>query len=210
MEELKCTIDKVNRPGGFIITERAILYCALQKGARLLDIGCGSGATVNYLQEKYGFEAFGIDIDLQNQQTNLIKATAKQIPFTDTSMDGVIMECSLSLMQDQNAVLHECLRVLKPNGRLIISDMYARGESAKFDGCLGNLDSKEILISLVENNGFKVELFEDYTHHLQTMWGQMIMDKGAQAFYCNLGVSPDEMKRIKCGYCLIIATKISV
>ncbi len=207
MEELKCTNDKVSRPGGFIITERAISYCAFQKSAKLLDIGCGSGTTVNYLQQKYGFEAFGIDVDLQNGQANLIKATAEQIPFPNSSKDGVIMECSLSLMKNQPVVLQECLRVLKPNGKLIISDMYARGESARLGGCLGNLDTKECLTSIVESNGFNVEIFEDYTHHLQTMWGQMIMDKGVQEFYCSLGVSPEEMKRIKCGYFLIVAIK---
>lgn len=207
MEELKCTTEKVNRPGGFSITARAIEFCAFQMGAKLLDIGCGSGATVNYLQEKFNLEAFGIDIDLQNHQNNLVKAAAEQIPFPNLSMDGIIMECSLSLMKTQSAVLQECFRVLKPNSTLIISDMYARGEPARLDGCLGKLDKKEYLVTLVESNGFKVELFEDYTHHLKTMWGQMIMDKGVHEFYCSLGVSPDEMKRIKCGYCLIVAVK---
>ena len=200
----------LNRPGDFIITDRAIDLCSFQSGARLLDIGCGSGATVNFLREKYKFEAFGIDIDLQNQQSNLIRASAEQIPFVTSSMDGVLMECSLSIMKDQVIVLNECSRVLKDNGKLIISDMYARGEPAHLNGCLGRVDLKENIIRIIESNGFIVELFEDYTHYLQTMWGQIIMDKGAQEFYCSLGVSPEVMKRIKCGYCLIVATKSSV
>lgn len=81
------------------------------------------------------------------------------------------MECSLSVMDDQSVVLKECNRVLK-DGRLIVSDMYARGEPARLKGCLGRVDTKEDIISTIESNGFAVEYFEDFTHHLQTMWGK--------------------------------------
>lgn len=199
----------INRPGGFTITDRAISFCLFQSESKILDLGCGSGATVNYLTQNYSFEAFGLDISIETNNTpnNLIKATAEDIPFPSASMDGVLMECSFSVVNDQVAVLKECNRVLKADGRLIISDMYARGEAAQLKGCLGRIDRKEDLISMVESNGFTVELFEDYSHHLQTMWGQMIFEKGAKFFYCNLGVDPETMKRIKCGYCLIIARK---
>lgn len=85
--------------------------------------------------------------------------------------------------------------------------MYARGEAAHLKDCLGRIDTKEAIVSLIEGNGFKIELFEDFSNHLQQMWGQMIFDKGAKAFYCDLDVSPETMKKIKCGYYLIIARK---
>ena len=145
-----------------------------------------------------------------NAPHNLIRSSAEEIPFPAASVDGVLMECSFSVMDDQAAVLKECKRVLKADGRLIISDMYARCEPAQLKGCLGSIETKENLISRLESNGFKSELFEDFSHHLQTMWGQMIFEEGARSFYCNLGVDAENMKRIKCGYCLIVARKKDV
>jgi len=202
-------ISCINRPGGFAITERAISLCGFNARAKILDLGCGSGATVDHLTQKYGFEAYGLDkkLELSDSQNNLFKAAAEVIPFPATSMDGVLMECSFSMMDNQNLGLRECNRVLKADGHLIISDMYARGEAAHLKGCLGRVDSKENIINTMESNGFTVEHFEDFTHHLQTMWGQMIFEKGAKTFYCDLGVSPETMKHIKCGYYLIVARK---
>ena len=209
MEAVKCITGGLIRPGGFAITDRAISFCSFQRGAKILDIGCGSGATVNHLIQNHSFDAIGLDKDLSStiEQSNLIRSSAENLPFPLSSMDGVIMECSFSLMEDQEVVLKECYRVLKTGGRLIVSDMYAHDGLAKLNGCLGRMDSKENIISILETNGFSVELFEDYTHELQTMWGQMIFEQGAKSFYCSMGVDPETLKRIKCGYFLIIAKK---
>jgi len=195
----------VNRPGGFLITEKALQICSFQKGAEILDLGCGSGATVDYLTQKYGYKAFGLD--LNPVENNLTKASAEEIPFSDNSMDGIMMECSFSVMNDQETVLKECYRVLRKDGRLIISDMYAHGEAARLKGCMGRIDIKEDITNIIERNGFTVSFFEDFSHHLQTMWGQMIFEKGVKSFYCSLGISPEDLKRVKCGYYLIVAEK---
>lgn len=200
---------ELKRPGGFLITERAISLCRFSTGAKLLDLGCGSGATVEYLINKYGFDVSGIDINLEQELSSekLLKALSEEIPFPDRFADGIIMECSFSLMENQAEVLKECFRVLKENGSLIISDMYARDEPAKFSGCLGNIETKENIVSLLEKSLFNIEHFEDFSHHLHTMWGQMIFDKGAESFYCDLGMSQEVLKKVKCGYFLLIASK---
>ena len=201
-------IKNIKRPGGFEITNRAISFCAFRKGARLLDLGCGQGATVDHLTEQ-GFEAFGIDSNPSNicSQNNLIIASASTIPFSDSSINGIMMECSFNLMKDQKVALQECLRVLKPDGKLIISILYARGKTELTHGSLGLIETKENIMRKLEASGFCPELFEDYSDHLRTMWGQMIFDKGRDAFYCDLGISTEKLKEVKCGYCLIVAKK---
>ena len=208
METIDNSTCSIYRPGGFVITDKALSFCSFPSKAKLLDIGCGAGATVLHMINNYNFDAFGIDKNLKdNSEKYLIKASAEDIPFLAASKDGVIMECSFSLMDDQEKVLKECYRVLKNDGLLIISEIYARGEAAQLKGCLGLVDTKENLISKLERNNFKLELFEDYSHHLQTMWGQMIFEKGAESFYKDLGVCPEKLKQVKCGYCLITARK---
>jgi hypothetical protein len=79
--------------------------------------------------------------------------------------------------------------------------------TAEFSGCLGRIENRENIISLLKENLFDIEYFEDFTHALQAYWGQLIFDLGAEAFYCSLGVDPGVLKRVKCGYFLIIAQR---
>jgi ubiquinone/menaquinone biosynthesis C-methylase UbiE len=148
-----------------------------------------------------------INLDPALVSNILTSNSSEEIHFPPASFDGIIMECSLSLMADQKKVLSEINRVLKENGRLIITDMYARGEPARLSGALGLLNSMEEITSLLEKQNFVIEHFEDYTKSLQTMWGQMIMDKGSDTFYNSVGANREELKRIKCGYYMIVAGK---
>jgi len=207
MESVNNVSCIVNRPGGFIITDRAIGFCSFPSDAKILDLGCGFGATVDHLVKNHGLESVGLDPKEEPSNPNIIKASAEQIPFQNATFDGVLMECSFSVVENQETALKECHRVLKTDGRLIISDMYARGEGALLEGCLGRVDIKEEIFSRLENNGYAIDLFEDFSDHLKAMWGQLIFDKGAKSFYCELGVTPEVMKRIKCGYFLIVASK---
>ncbi len=200
----------INRPGGFLITDKAIEFCSLNKDSKIIDIGCGHGATVDHLISNYGFSAVGIDISEKRSGSSFFVNSAENIPFAESCFDAVIMECSFSLTENQDKVLAECLRVLKPKGYLIISDMYALGTPARLQSSLGLIDSKENIFSILFKNGFTINLFEDFSDQLRAMWGQMIFDKGATAFYCEIGASPEKMKLIKCGYFLLIATKKNV
>ena len=195
------------RPGGLTITRRAVEFCGFLPGAKIIDVGCGSGLTVEFLREKYGFEATGIDINATGEKNHLHAAPAGQLPFEPDSADGVFMECSFSLFNDQDAALSECYRVLKPGGWLIVSDMYARGEAAWLTGRLGRIDKRETIESLVSSHGFTVKLWEDFSQCLMAWWGQMIMDQGMESFCNSSGCSPESLKRVKAGYFLMIASK---
>jgi arsenite methyltransferase len=197
------------RPGGYVLTDRAISLGQFEPGARILDVGCGSGATVEYLRKKHGFDPAGVDCDsgLLCANPGLFVAMAEHLPFPAGSMDGILMECSFSVVEDQEKVLEECYRVLKPSGRLILTDMYARGEPARLKGHLGRIDAKEDILALIRKHHFDVEIFEDHSPLLKTRWGQMILDHGEEYFCSVLGVTFEDLTRIRCGYFLVIAVK---
>ena len=52
------------RPGGFSLTRRAVELCNLPAGALVLDIGCGLGATVHWLEANFGLKTLGLDASM--------------------------------------------------------------------------------------------------------------------------------------------------
>ena len=122
------------RPGGLALTQKALSRCSFLPGARVLDIGCGVGGTVEYLMEHHQLRALGIDPSLtilnhghaRNAALPLIAADGKALPFSDATWDGVFAECSLSLVKDSRRMLGECFRVLRNEGWLVLSDVYLR------------------------------------------------------------------------------------
>ena len=122
-------------------------------------------------------------------------------------MDGVLLACSLSVMDDPEAALAECRRVLKPGGRLVLSDVYARGRAARLRSCLGRVDRKETLAARLSAHGFELELFEDCSEHLRALWAQKVFEKGVAALRAELGADGDALKAVDCGYCLLVARR---
>ena len=56
--------DGFIRPGGMALTDRALSLCEFPPGSRLLDVGCGTGTTVEHLIQRFGFFAAGVDPSL--------------------------------------------------------------------------------------------------------------------------------------------------
>lgn len=198
-----------SRPGGLVITREALSFCSFSRRAKLLDIGCGNGDTARHLKAEQSCEIFATDIRpaAGRHIHAFVQACSSQLPFPDESFDGTLLECSLSAMPEPDQALSECRRVLKPGGHLILSDVYARGREARLKGCLARLDRAGTIFTRLSSRGFQVELFRDYSGHLRTQWGQMVMEKGLAHLCAELGADACTLKKIKCGYCLFIARK---
>ena len=122
------------RPGAFKTTDRALEIANYKMGSRILDIGCGEGDTVDYLN-KMGLKAEGIDINLAKIDTAKKTFPGIDVKFGDGTFlddymsytfDGIMMECSLSAMPQPDEAMHEAYCVLKKGGRLIITDYYEK------------------------------------------------------------------------------------
>ena len=194
------------RPGGLALTEELIERAGFLSGDTVVDVGCGQGASTRLLTRS-GVAAVGVDIDLDLAvRTNappppLVAADAARLPLRDESVDGVLAECSLTTMADPARALVEWLRVLKPGGRLALSDVYSRGgvEVAPFMTEAG-------LTRSVAAAGFSVERFEDRSEALKRWVAEFIFAYGSlDALCCEIGRASLPLARP--GYCLVIARK---
>lgn len=218
------------RPGGYFLTDRAMEFCAMAKGSRVLDVGCGSGATVEYLNRVFQMNAVGIDpsellLELGRQRDGnfkLVAGVGEDIPFGPQEMDGVLAECTLSLMQDVDKTLQEIARVLKEDGWFVANDVYARnpegiGDLRKLQmaSCLRGAMAKEELLDRLSAKGFSVVLWEDHTDLLKQLAFKQIMSHGSMAdFWLKTSactIDPIEaqaaMAKVKMGYFMLIARK---
>ncbi len=123
------------KPGEFRITKKAMDQWQLPKGSAVLDIGCGLGETMEYLEQEYGFSCSGIDLSLEriknaktrNPNLNISYGDGEFLDgFQSFSFDGVTMECVLSVINMPDEALHETYCVLKKGGKLFLSDLYIK------------------------------------------------------------------------------------
>ena len=220
------------RPGGFFLTDLGVKSCDFLPGARLLDVGCGNGATVERLVTLYQFQAIGLDpsealLELGYQKhpgLDLIRGQGEDLPFPGNHMDGVFAECTLSVMEDLDQVIKETFRVLKPGGWLVVNDVYARNpeglkslQELNLDSCIRRALPKEQLINKLEGQGFNIVNWSDHTNLLIQLTVDLIMTHGSMtAFWlksssCSGSVDPRlaqaAIKQAKMGYFQLIAQK---
>lgn len=214
------------RPGGLELTARAIALANLGVGATVLDLGCGAGDTVRYLQAR-GMHAIGVDCAevpaasetcIADTSTQIV-AQAEALPLADGSVHAVLAECSLSLFQDRDRALVECARVLADGGQLVISDLYARNPDAISQhrslrgSCAARMLVRDELEASLSSAGFTTKVWEDHSPALRECAARFLFEYGTldRLWGCGGGESSPliqaEMRAARAGYFLLIATR---
>ncbi len=228
--EIREITGETLRPGGFKLTEKSISFCKFSTGDAILDLGCAVGATVGYLNEFHNIKAVGMDkseklITIAKEKygfAEFLRGKGEHIPFEDEKFNGVFAECTLSLMDDLDKTLKEVFRVLKNNGWVVISDVYAKDPAVinelnrfSISSCVRGLHDLDLLCDKLGKIGFKIMLLEDCSHLLKELLLEITFAHGSMADFWNKTTDnsidgcefQEALKTCKPGYFLLIAKK---
>jgi arsenite methyltransferase len=207
------------RPGGLELTMRAIHCAGFAAGQHVLDLGCGGGAGSRQLRH-HGCTPIGLDL-APGRLAGAVRALpklaavagdARRLPFADASIDGILAECSLSLAGYGEAALGECLRVLRPGGKLAVTDVFARiedAERAPLPGCLAGLASRHEILAALGAAGFGIVRWEDHSDVLKSFLAQLIFSgRGAESLWTGDGSAYSAaLRACRPGYFLLVAQR---
>ena len=155
-----------------------LLLAELRPGEVVLDLGSGGGLDVllSARQVAPGGHAYGVDmtdemLELANrnreragvENATFLKGTIEEVPLPGDTADVVISNCVINLADDKGVVIREAFRVLKPGGRLAISDMVELrpvAQAVKEDlearaGCIAGTIPIEDYRQLIVDAGFE-------------------------------------------------------
>jgi len=188
-------------PGGLQLTRRVAEIAQLHTTSRVLDIACGKGGAPWFLAQEYGCQVIGIDlsdkmialarsrskVERLNEKVKFIVADAEELPFRDTTFDAIISESSFSILPNKVKAASEMERVLRSNGRLLITDVISRRTASEIQSgltlphrvsfplipCIAGARSIEDYLAIFEHAGFRNPYIEDHSVELKKLAYQM-------------------------------------
>ena len=155
-----------------------IALASLKKGETVLDLGSGAGFDCFLAANKVGVKGKVIGVDMTPEMLEKARENARKgdyrnvefrlgeienLPAADNSIDVIISNCVINLSPDKRRVFQEAFRVLKPGGRVMVSDIvllkelpdFIRSSIAAYVGCVAGASLKNDYLSAISGAGFK-------------------------------------------------------
>jgi len=174
-EELKAVPEGANLGLG---CGNPVALASLREGETVLDLGAGAGFDCFLAANKVGEKGRVIGVDMTPEMIEKARENARKgnygniefrlgeignLPVADNSVDVVISNCVINLAPDKRKVFKEALRVLKPGGRLMVSDIvllrelpdFIKNSIDAYIGCISGAIRKDEYIEAVEEAGFQ-------------------------------------------------------
>ncbi|MDH4196990.1 MAG: arsenite methyltransferase [Candidatus Aminicenantes bacterium] len=187
----------------------------LKEGETVLDLGAGAGIDCFLASKKVGPPGRVIGVDMTAEMVDRARKNARRsgltnvefrlgeiesLPVADRSVDVIISNCVINLSPEKDRVFREAFRVLKPGGRMMVSDLVLkrplpkalRGSAEVYTACVAGAMLRDEYLREIEAAGFrKVEVVSETSFPAEA-----ILD-GSQAAQVSrrLKISPEELGR---------------
>jgi arsenite methyltransferase len=155
-----------------------ITLAALQPGQTVLDLGSGAGLDCFFAAKKVGETGHVIGVDMTPEMIERAQSSAKrlkiqnvdfrqgyleELPVESNTVDVIISNCVINLSPDKSKVFQEAFRVLKPGGKLAVSDIVTDGplpdaikkSLSAWAGCIAGAVEAKQYVEMMESVGFK-------------------------------------------------------
>ena len=193
-----------------------VALASLMEGETVLDLGSGAGLDCFLAANKVGKKGRVIGVDMTPEMVEKARENARDgnygnvefrlgeienLPVADNYVDAVISNCVINLAPDKRRVFTEAYRVLKPGGRLMISDLVLlkelpdliKNSVEAYIDCLSGAIMKDEYIGAIEAAGFQqVRIVDETFFPIECMAN----DLTAKAIIENLKIPPEKVKEV--------------
>lgn len=174
-----------------------VAIASLKEGDVVLDLGSGAGFDAFLAAKKVGKTGRVIGVDMTPEMLERARANAKKggfdnvefrsgeiekLPVEDSVIVVVISNCVINLSPDKEAVFKEAFRVLKPGGRLMVSDLVLVKDLPKqikesveaYVGCLAGAIKKDVYLGFIKQAGFEdIKVISEASYPVDAMFDDL-------------------------------------
>jgi SAM-dependent methyltransferase len=178
----------------------------LKPGDTVVDFGSGGGIDCFIAAKAVGEQGSVIGVDMTPDMVDLARRNAASLGMTNVtfhltemestpvagdSVDVIISNCVINLAPDKDAVFREAYRLLKPGGRMFISDMlltaplpeYAVADSRNWVACLSGAEPQDVYLGRMRQAGFeRMQIVEDKPWQGEQEWASRVHSMNIKAY----------------------------
>ncbi len=193
-----------------------VAIASLQEGETVLDLGAGAGFDCFLAAHRVGESGRVIGVDMTPEMIDKARENARRgnytnvefrlgeienLPVADSSVDAIISNCVINLVPDKRKVFNEAFRVLRPGGRLMVSDIvllkelpdFIKNSVQAYVGCLSGAVLRDEYLRTVEAAGFQeVRVVDETPFSIDCM----LNDPTAQAIMADLNITPEQAQEV--------------
>ncbi len=193
-----------------------VALASLRTGEVVLDLGSGAGFDCFLAASRVGAKGKVIGVDMTSEMVDKARENARKggyknvefrlgeienLPAADDSVDAVISNCVINLSTNKQRVFDEAFRVLKPGGRLMVSDIVVLKELPDFVkdsvdayvGCISGAIRKNDYLKAIKASGFKaVKVVDESIFPLDCL----INDPTARVIMDDLKITAEQVREV--------------
>jgi SAM-dependent methyltransferase len=193
-----------------------IALASLKKGEIVLDLGSGGGFDCFLASERVGTKGKVIGVDMTAEMLDKARENTRKggyknvefrlgeienLPVADNTMDVIISNCVINLSNNKPRVFQEAFRVLKPGGRLMVSDIvilkelpdFIKESIAGYVACVSGALTKDNYLGAIKGAGFSdVKVVNETNYPLDLF----LDDDAAKVIMADFKISPEQAKEI--------------